>query len=83
MNSRLMIRYNSGDLAHWSWVALDKDNRPTGEVSSGDLNALAADAKGKRPVLVIAGRSLLITSVDLPEGNRRVISKAIPYALEE
>ena len=83
MNSRLMIRYNSDDLAHWSWVALDKDNKPVGETESGDLSALSAAAKGKRPVLVIAGRSLLITSVDLPEGNLRVISKAIPYALEE
>ncbi len=83
MSNRLMIRYNSDDLEHWSWVVLDKDNRPAGKVSSGDLNTLAVAAKGKRTVLVVAGRSVLITAVELPEGNRRVISKAIPYALEE
>lgn len=78
-----MIRYESDDFALWSWVALDKDNRPYGDVLTGDLSTLAEHAKGNKLVLVIAGHSLLITSVDLPEGNIRTISSAIPYAMEE
>jgi general secretion pathway protein L len=83
VSNRLMIRYDSDDFTHWSWIPLDKNNRPIGEAGSGDLNALATDAKGKRLVLVIAGRSLLITTVELPDGNQRTISSAIPYAMEE
>jgi len=83
VSSRILIRYDTDDYTRWSWVALDKHNQPSGEVEAGDLQTLAAQAKGKRPVLILAGRSLLITRVDLPEGSRRVISRAIPYALEE
>ncbi len=83
MSDSLMIRYDSDDFSHWSWTSLDRDNRPEGEVGSGGLDDLAMYAKGKRAVLVIAGRSLLITAADLPDGNSRAIASAIPYALEE
>jgi general secretion pathway protein L len=83
MSNKLMIRYDADDFARWSWVSLDKENRPVGDVLSGDLTALAQDAEGKKLVLVLAARSLLLTSVELPDGNVRTISSAIPYAMEE
>ncbi len=83
MSKRLMIRSESDDFADWSWTALDKENRPDGAVGHGDLNALAEFAKDKNVVLVIAGRSILITKVELPDANIRTISSAIPYAMEE
>jgi general secretion pathway protein L len=78
-----MIRYESDDFSRWIWSALDNDNKPTGDVQTGDINALASDAEGKRVVLVIPGHSLLITNVDLPDGNLRTITSAVPYAMEE
>ncbi len=78
-----MIRYESDDFSVWSLVALDDENRPVGDVLTGDLNTIAEHTKGKRLVLVIDGRSILITSVSLPAGNIRTISSAIPYAIEE
>lgn len=83
MSNRLMIRYESDDFTRWSWVSLDMDNKPIGDVLAGDLIALAKDADGKRLALVIAARSLLITSVGLPDGNLKAITSAIPYAMEE
>jgi len=78
-----MIRCAADDYSVWHWVNLDKHDQPTGEPGSGDLKVLATQAKGRRLILVLPGRSVLITSVELPEGGNRVISSAIPYALEE
>lgn len=83
MSNKLMVRYKGDDYVSWSWVSLDEDNKPFGEVQTGDLTELAEYADGKRIVLVISGRSLIITSVDLPGGNVRTITSAIPYAMEE
>ncbi len=83
MGSRMLIRFQSEDDSPWSWVSLQKNNQPSGDIGWGDLQALAAQVKGKRPVLVLPGRSLLITQAELPEGSHRTISAAIPYALEE
>lgn len=83
MSNKLMIRYETDDFAQWSRVSLDKENKPYGDVLTGDLSELVENANGKRLVLVVSGRSLLITSVNLPDGNIRTISSAIPYAMEE
>lgn len=83
MSSRLLIRYDSDDLSRWSWAPLDRENRPQGASSTGDLQTLAAAAKSRKLVLSIPGKSLLITQVNLPEGSGRGISSTIAYALEE
>jgi general secretion pathway protein L len=82
-NGLLLARYNSDDYSSWSWISVDREYRHVGEVKSGDLDTLALNAKDKIVILLIAGKSLLITKVDVPKGSRRTVTSAIPYALEE
>jgi general secretion pathway protein L len=82
-NGLLLVRYNSDEFSSWSWISMDKEYCHLGEVKSGDLNTLSLDAKDKRVILLVAGKSLLITTVDVPRGGSRTVASAIPYALEE
>ncbi len=82
-NGFLLARYNSDDFSKWSWITLNKEYRYDGEEKSGDLHNLALCAKDRNVILLVAGRSLLITKVVIPKGGRRTVARAIPYALEE
>lgn len=68
--------------AEISWLVLDQ-RMQAGPVFRGDLKTAANHASGCRVVVLVPGKEILLTSVDLPNMNRQRMMRAVPFALEE
>ncbi len=83
MNKRLIVRLNPQDPSQLEWKSPASDGADVAKSEWGTFERFADLAKGKRVILLVPGRDLLITEVKLPEGSQRTLAHALPYALEE
>jgi general secretion pathway protein L len=83
MRNTLLIRVGQGEDGGCEWLPLDDAGQPVGRVRSGDLAAAAAEANGRRIVVLVPGIDCLLTQATIPGRNRQKLLRAVPYALEE
>ncbi|HYW03040.1 MAG TPA: type II secretion system protein GspL [Gammaproteobacteria bacterium] len=81
MRNPIYVRLPDPDTGEITWQARRDDETATG--GRGDLEALAAAARGHDVVLLAPTAEVLLTRVDLPVRNRARLRQATPFALEE
>ncbi len=83
MTGSLVIRLTGGEGNAAQWVLLDSTNQPTGPVRAGPLEQAAAEAAGRRVVLVVPAVDVVLARIQVPMRSAPRVIKAAPFALEE
>lgn len=82
MAEQLVIRIGDAEDGA-QWAVADGAGRVTGSLGEGGLQQAAAQAAGRRVLVLVPGQQVLFTRVDLPTQQRQRALRAVPYALEE
>ncbi len=75
VNPSLLFRFNGPNQVEWL--------PQSGPAQQTTLTEFAARAGSRRPILVLAGETVILTQAQLPGRKRAAWLKALPYALEE
>lgn len=82
MPETLLIRLAEA-AADVEFLRLSEAGQPAGGVRRGSLDEAAADAAGRRVIVLVPAADVLLVQAAVPTGNRQRARKAIPFALEE
>lgn len=80
---RAIVRLEDSDGARVSWTVLEADGTPVNGGRHAALDDAASGLAGLKPVLLVPGPDVLLTSASVPSRSRRQLAQAVPYALEE
>ncbi|MBI5460982.1 MAG: type II secretion system protein GspL [Gammaproteobacteria bacterium] len=83
MRETLLIRLTEPCTDALESVCLDATGKPLVGSRRGTLAEAAAQAVGRRVVVLVPGTEVLLTRVTVPTTNRQRARKAIPFALED
>ena len=83
MRNSLLIEARDPDLHGVRWLRVDGAGAVDGAIGAGSLAEAAAQAAGRRVLLLVPATEVLLTRARVPSRNRQRVLKAVPYALEE
>lgn len=83
MPETLLIRFAEQPADGVDWVRLGETGRPLGAARRGELTDAAAEAAGRRVVVLVPAADVLLAQAAVPTANRQRARKAVPFALEE
>ncbi|WP_158675313.1 type II secretion system protein GspL [Thiohalobacter thiocyanaticus] len=83
MRETLLIRLADAPEETVEYTVIGADGKLLTQVQRGTPDGLAAQAAGRRVVLVVPGTDVSLFRVEVPTDNRQRMLRAVPYALEE
>lgn len=83
MRETLLIRLSEAPDEIVEYAVVDAGGRLLTQVQRGAPETLAAQAAGRRTVLLVPGTDVSLFRVAVPTDNRQRMRRAVPYALEE
>lgn len=83
MRETLLIRLAEATDEAVEFAVVDAGGRLLTQVQRGAADSLAAQAAGRRTVLLVPGTDVSLFRVQVPTDNRQRMRRAVPYALEE
>lgn len=83
MRETLLIRLAEATDEAVEFAVVDAAGRLLTQVQRGAADSLAAQAAGRRTVLLVPGTDVSLFRVAVPTDNRQRMRRAVPYALEE
>ena len=83
MRPSLVIRLSSDPGKPLQWVRLDAEARVEGAVGLGDAPEAAAEAQGRRVIVLAPGTEVLLLRARIPTQSRQRQARAVPYAVED
>ena len=83
MRETLLIRLAEVADEAVEYAVVDADGKLLTQVQRGAPASLAAQAAGRRSVLLVPGTEVSLFRVEVPTDNRQRMRRAVPYALEE
>jgi general secretion pathway protein L len=72
-----------GDDAPCEWVVVDGDGRLTEPHREGRLEEVRVAATGRRLIVLVPGRSVVTTRVEMPNVSKTRLRQMLPFALED
>ncbi len=83
MRNTLLIHMTDSRGQRVRWLSTVGAGEGLSAVQEGSISEAAADANGRRVVVLVPSMDVLLTHAKVPSKNRQRVEKAVPYALEE
>ena len=77
------VLWQATDITDWQWCLLASDGRVKYPVQTGSLTTAANMIGNQATILLVASEQLVLTEVTIKAKNRRQVSSALPFLLEE
>ena len=83
MSEHLIIRLDSADADHASWVVVDESGAQITTPVSGAPSTVGDAARNRRVILLVPADAVLRTAANIPVKGQAKILQALPFAMEE